>query len=275
MGACCTRPNSLEDVLHQHFKNLKLRSMDYSTFSNIINSKFATLELSDSFKEKLKGKSLNAFEGSLNKISKENFIKHAETYFIDPKDNPIHIKTQKMFFELICEYSNNNKFSIMFHLLSLLDNDEEKYEKFFEIITTLENGKPIDYPKFKNLVKIFIKHTLILPNKALKESLAKVGDEKINSQNKQPESGTTSGTNISAEINEQLKSAFSDKNIDSFVNSIFEEFERLKFINFDEAFMERYNVAPEDTLEIFKKFEGNGNLFNFNGLRSFYLSQYN
>ena len=58
MGACCTRPNNLEDVVIKHFKNMKLRNIDYETAKGIFEMKLFNLELNEEFRMKLTGKSL-------------------------------------------------------------------------------------------------------------------------------------------------------------------------------------------------------------------------
>ena len=77
---------------------------------------------------------------------------------------------------------------------------------------------------------------------------------------------------LSEDLDDQLKNTYNDTNIDSFLNMIFEDFEKFKFANYDDNYMEKYTVEIKDIYEIFRKF--NLSIFNFNGLRGLFLSHY-
>jgi hypothetical protein len=250
MGACCGRLETYEDKLIVHFKNLKLKDLDYDHMESIFETKLVNLELTEEFKMKLNGKNLHAFEDSLKKISKENLIKLAEKYFIDPKDKLTHINVQLSFFKLIADNSNNNKRTIIFLLLSFLKNDKEKYNIFLNLCHFIEGSENIRYLKFKNIFTLYVRSTLILPLLALKENL--------DNTNKM----------LSDEIDYQITSYHSDSNIKLFIEKVFEDFEAIKFSNLDEFYVETFVIKIEDLYDIFRKY--GSDYFNFNGLRSIY-----
>lgn len=250
MGACCGRVESYEDKIVVHFKNLKLKDLDYEQMENIFETKLVNLELTEEFKMKLNGKNLQAFENSLKKISKDNLIKLADGYFIDDKDKPHHIKVQHSFFKMIAENSNNNKKTIIFFLLSFLKNDKDKYNIFLDLCHFIEGSEFIKFPKFKNIFKLYVRSNLILPSLALKEN--------------------NDNTNkiLSDEIDYQLSYYYSEANINQFVEKVFEDFETIKFSNLDDFHVETYQIKIEDLYEIFRKH--GSDYFNFYGLRFIY-----
>ena len=111
--------------------------------------KIRNIELNEEFKTKMSSKSLIAFESSLSRISKSNFIKIAEKCLFDNNNKNPYYTTQKSYFENISNISNSNRHLAMFNIFSLIKNDEEKMHKFLPLVKRVENDENLKYQKFK------------------------------------------------------------------------------------------------------------------------------
>jgi hypothetical protein len=260
MGPCCSRPNQIEEMVYQHLKSVKLCTMNYEEVYKTVFEKIHSLELNEDFKLQLSSKNLNAFENSLSQISKQNFMKIANQYFYDSdaNKNPFYT-SQKSYFENISDLSNSNRYLALFNIFSLIKDDEDKMHKFLHLIKKTEHEENLKYQKFKNIIFNYVKTNLIVPTIAIKDYLSKHDPSK---------------NTLLEDCDNLNKNTFSDENVRIFVDTLLEDFERLKFYNDEEStLIETYIIKEQDISLIFSK-KNISHIFNLFEMRNAFLHNY-
>ena len=74
MGNCCQRVNQIEVILNIHFKNIKVRFLDYESAKSTLELKLYRIELNEEIKAKFCNNKSNS-NNFLTMITKENFMR--------------------------------------------------------------------------------------------------------------------------------------------------------------------------------------------------------
>jgi len=162
-GFCCNKfQSSSEEFLLTVIQNLELTKLNYDMVKKLFyinNGNIETILTENKISKKLSNKTLTAMQNTLNKISKENFIKLSQEFFYknDPNKNGC-VKYHNLLFSKIYDKSSLNKDEILFTLMGFMKNDKAtKVNLFIESF----NSDKIEYEKFKNKLLTFIEFNLI------------------------------------------------------------------------------------------------------------------
>ena len=255
MGSCCFRGHSNEDLLLEHFKHMKLRNLDYSQLTNLFKPVNNPLSLlTEEQRKKISLKNLNVLDNQVfTKISKENFMNIVNSHFINESDNKLHIATQNYFLENLYDSSKQDIYLVMVRLLPLIKTDMKKEEHFYELLSSYKH-KMVYYKDFKDILKEVVKDCLHQSIEAIQKNFREEKEKGSSSEN--------------IEVVNNIQYSFSHENLESFAESVFEDFER-------NTFKETGIFSRENLLLNFSHL-GNINkykedLFNFDRLFSLYL----
>lgn len=251
---CCSQKSTIEEIIKKHLNGLKIKTMNCEIVKNILQGDVYTKvncnrELSTKAKENLKN--------SLNKISKENFLQLSITHFINSDDDPSHINTHQIFLQKIYDVSETDISKILINLLAYMKHSNflDKRNDFLNLIRSITNIADITYINFKNSLSFYIKNLLKLPIESLIESL----------------NNSESSQDIKNEISELSNGLYCDKNIEVYIDSFFEDFEKKNFTR-DSLEKKTFIMNDKEIDEILLKHVKN--IFEMSQLRDHFNSIY-
>lgn len=247
MGACCFRmSNESEKLVQDWLRCLNIRKLTYDQVRKLIIDEDNKLELTDDFKLKISERNLSVFNDTFQKISEKNFMEIVhQNFIVKGKDNEHLKKYQIRYFENIIKLSKSNKYFLLMNIFPLLKfNGDESFKDFIDLFKEINELKEIKYSDLKKHLLSYIQINLHQTTQATIE--------------------ITTSKELKEELTQSL-STYEIENIINFLHKIFEEFERNKFLNFeDQFFFNNHNLTSE---EITRLFRGREYLFDINDLR--------